>query len=213
MWTLRGCGWHLSTSNLCNARPSTRSSTRPAAVADVSWIQRGEGIFPPRLADMERRYPEYMPLRFGKPPRRRGILRTAKLNMVGGAAVVGTCLAAAGLGFVAGRLLGLPVAVTASAGGLLPLALLTTVDRHRWKSMLASYGWGGTTAEVSAVAAELLRRGVVTNVEVHDDVSTSLRYRKADADVVLTVLAEHGVPIDDDPWLAARLGRSRRRRR
>jgi len=134
--------------------------------------------------------------------------------MVGGAAVVGTCLAAAGLGFAAGRLLGLPVAVTASAGGLLPLALLTTVDRRRWKSILASYGWGGTTAEVYAVAAELLRRGVVANVEEHDDdESTSLRYRNADADVVLTVLAEHGVPVDDDPWLAARLGRSRRRRR
>ena len=147
---------------------------------------------------MDRRYAEYMPLRSGKPPRRRGILRTAKLNMVGGAAVVGTCLAAAGLGFAAGRLLGLPVAVTASAGGLLPLALLAGLDRRRWRAMLAGYGWGGTTAEVSAVAAELLRRGVVANVEVHDDdESTSLWYRNADADVVSTVLAEHGVPAVD----------------
>jgi len=119
--------------------------------------------------------------------------------MVGGAAVVGTCLAAAGLGFAAGRLLGLPVTVTASAGGLLPLALLAALDRRRWRAKLAGYQWGGTTAEVFAVAAELLRRGVVTNVEVHDDESTSLRYRNADADVVLTVLAEHGVPVDD-PW-------------
>ena len=133
---------------------------------------------------MDRRYPEYMPLRFGKPPRRRGILRTAKLNMVGGAAVLGSCLAAAGLGFAAGRLLGLPVAVTASAGGLLPLALLATVDRRRWKSMLASYGWEGTAAEVTAVAVELLRRGVVANVEIDDDDETaSLWYREADADV------------------------------
>jgi hypothetical protein len=60
--------------------------------------------------------------------------------------------------------------------------------------MLAGYGWGGTPAEVSAVAAELLLRGVVANVEVHDDESTSLRYRNADADVVSIVLAEHGVP-------------------
>ena len=59
--------------------------------------------------------------------------------------------------------------------------------------MLAGYGWGGTPAEVSAVAAELLLRGVVTNVEVHDDESTSLRYRNADADVVSIVLAELGV--------------------
>jgi len=145
---------------------------------------------------MDRRYAEYMPLGSGKPPRRRAILRTAKLNMVGGAAVVGTCLAAAGLGFAAGRLLGLPVAITASAGGLLPLAVLAALDRRRWSAMLAGYGWGGTTAEVSAVAAELLRRGVVANVEVHDedDESTSLWYRNADADVVSTVLAEHGVP-------------------
>ena len=149
---------------------------------------------------MDRRHAEYMPLRSGKPPRRRGILRTAKLNVVGGAAVVGTCLAAAGLGFAAGRLLGLPVAGTASAGGLLPVVLLVALDRRRWRAKLAGYRWGGTTAGVSAVAAELLRRGVVANVEVQDDESTSLSYRNADADVVSTVLAEHGVPADD-PWL------------
>jgi len=120
--------------------------------------------------------------------------------MVGGAAVVGTCLAGAGLGFAAGRLPVLPVALTASVGGLLPLAVLAALDRHRWRASLAGYGWGGTTAEVSAVAAELLRRGVVANVEVHDeddDESTSLWYRNADADVVSTVLVLHGVPAID----------------
>jgi hypothetical protein len=146
---------------------------------------------------MDRRYAEYMPLRSVKPPHRRGILRTAKLNMIGGAAVAGTCLATAGLGFAAGRFLGLPVAITASAGGALPLLLLEGLDRRRWRAMLAGYGWGGTPAEVSAVAAELLLRGVVANVEVHDDESTSLRYRNADADVVSIVLAEHGVPAVD----------------
>ena len=149
---------------------------------------------------MERHYPSEAPLRPGNPPRRRRILRTAKLNMVGGAAVLGSCLAAAGPGFAAGRLLALPVAVTASAGGLLPLALLATVDRHRWKSMLTSYGWGGTAAEVTAVAVELLRRGVVVNVEINDDDETaSLWYRNADADVVSTVLTEHGLPAIG-PW-------------
>ena len=144
---------------------------------------------------MERHYPSEAPLRPGNPPRRRRILRTAKLNTVGGAVVVGSCLAAAGLGFAAGRLLGLPIAVTASAGGLLPLALLAAADRRRWKSMLASYGWGGTAAEVSAVAVELLRRGVVANVEIDDDDETaSLWYRNADADVVSTVLIERGLP-------------------
>jgi hypothetical protein len=149
---------------------------------------------------MDRRYEEYMPLRPGEPRRRRRILRTVKLNVVGGAAVVVSCLIGAGLGFAAGRLLGLPVAFTASAGGLLPLAVLAAVDRRRWRAMLAGYGWGGTAAEVSAVAAELLRRGVVANVEVHEDDDedrASLWYRKADADVVSTVLAEHGVPAHD----------------
>jgi len=131
------------------------------------------------------------------PPHRRGILRTAELNVIGGAAVVGTCLATAGLGFAAGRFLGLPVAITASAGGALPLLLLEGLDRRRWRAMLAGYGWGGAPAEVSAVAAELLLRGVVANVQVHDDESTSLRYRNADADVVSIVLAEHGVPAVD----------------
>jgi hypothetical protein len=151
---------------------------------------------------MERRYSEYMPLMSGKPRRRRRVLRTAKLNIVGRAAVVGSCLIAAGLGFAAGRFLGWPAAVTTSAGGLLPLALLAAVDRRRWRAMLAAHGWGGTADEVSAVASDLLRRGVVTNVEIHleDDVETaSLWYRNADADVVSTVLAEHGLPAID-PW-------------
>jgi len=129
------------------------------------------------------------------------MFRTAKLNIVGSAAVVGSCITAAGLGFAAGRFFGLPVAVTASAGGLLPLAFLVAADRRKWRSMLAVYGWGGTATEVSAVAAELLRRGVVANVEIYgEDESASLQYRNADAKVVETVLAEQGIP-PIDHWL------------
>jgi len=129
------------------------------------------------------------------------MFRTAKLNMVGRAAVVGSCLAAAGLGFAAGQLVGLPIAVTASAGGLLPPALLVAADRRKWRAALTAYGWGGTEAEVSAVVAELLRRGVVANVEIWgEDESVSLQYRNADAGVVATVLAEHGIP-PIDQWL------------
>ncbi|MEP7035263.1 MAG: hypothetical protein ABI662_03800 [Dermatophilaceae bacterium] len=150
---------------------------------------------------MERRDAEYMPLRSGhRPRRRRPILRTAKLNLVGGAAVLGSSLTAAGLGFAAGRFLGLPVAVTAPAGGLLPLALLAVVDRRRWRASIAGYGWGGTADEVSELASELLRHGVVTNVEIQlegDDETASLRYRNADVDVVANVLAEHGLPAID----------------
>jgi len=123
-----------------------------------------------------------------------------KLNIVGEAAVLGSCVMAAGLGFAAGRFLRLPVAVTASSGGLLPLALLAVVDRRRWRASLAAYGWGGSADEVSAMASELLRLGVVTNVEIQledDDETASLWYRNADVDVVSTVLAEHGLPAID----------------
>jgi hypothetical protein len=51
------------------------------------------------------------------------------------------------------------------------------------------------------VAAELLRRGVVANVEIWgEDESVSLQYRNADAGVVATVLAELGIP-GMDHWL------------
>lgn len=123
------------------------------------------------------------------------MFRTAKLNIVGKAAVAGSCLAAAGVGFAAGRLSGLPVAVTAVVGALLPAALLVAADRRKWRGMLTAYGRGGTEDEVSAVAAALLRRGVVANVEIWgEDDSVSLQYRNADAGVVATVLAEQGIP-------------------
>jgi len=131
------------------------------------------------------------------------MFRTARLNIVGWAAVLGSCLAAAGLGFALGRLSGLPIAVTAPAAALLPLALLVAADRRKWRAMLTGYGWGGTEAEVSAAAAELLRRGVVANVEIWregEDESVSLQYRNADARVVATVLAELGIP-PMDRWL------------
>ena len=147
---------------------------------------------------MDRPDAPYMPLRLGKPRRRRGMFRTAKLNIVGRAAVMGSCLIAAGLGFAVGRLSGLPVAVTAVVVGLLPLALLVAADRRKWRAMLTAYGWGGTEEEVSAVAAELLRRGVVASVEIWgEDDSVSLQYRNADAGVVATVLAQQGIPPKD----------------
>ena len=134
------------------------------------------------------------PLMFRGVGPRRSFVRTAQLNMVGRAALVGSCIAASSLGFAAGRFLGLPVAFTTSAAGLLPLAVVVAVDRRRWRSMLVGYGWGGTVAEVSAVAADLGLRGVAADVEGDDDgENASLRYRNADADVVRTVLADHGV--------------------
>ena len=66
--------------------------------------------------------------------------------------------------------------------------------------MNASYGWGGTAADVVAMAAELHRRGVVANVEINDDDETASHwYREADADVASTVLTEHGLPAIG-PW-------------
>ncbi|MEP7036635.1 MAG: hypothetical protein ABI934_13695 [Actinomycetota bacterium] len=144
---------------------------------------------------MDRRDAPYLRLTSGKPPRRRRMFRTAKLNIGGRAAVLGLCLAGAGLGLFLGRLSGLPIALTVLVGGLLPLVLLVAADRRKWGAMLTGYGWGATEDEVSAVAAELRRRGVVVNVEVWgEDDSVSLRYRNADAKAVATVLAQQGIP-------------------
>jgi hypothetical protein len=144
---------------------------------------------------MDRPQAPDMPLRSGRPRRRRRMFRTAKLNIVGRAAVGGSCLAGAGLGLAAGRLSGLPIALAASVGGLLPLALLVAADRRKWRAMLTAHGWGGTEAEVSAVAAELLRRGVFADVEIWgEDDSVSLQYRNGHAKVVGSVLAEWGIP-------------------
>ena len=174
-------------------------SVRATGTASLSWghlPRPGPAVPAPlRLVGMDRSHAPYMHLRPGKPRRRRRMFRTAKLNIVGWAAVVGSCLAAAGLGFVTGRLLGLPIAVIAPAAALLPLAVLAAADRRKWRAMLAGYGWGGTEAEVSAVVAELLRRGVVANVAIWgEDESASLQYRNADTKAVETVLAQHGIP-------------------
>ena len=149
------------------------------------------------MVDVDRHPSPYAPLtRGGRSDRRhRPFLRTARLNLVGWLAVVGSCLAAAGLGFAAGWLLGLPRPVTASVGGLLPLALLVAADRRRWAAMFVGYRWGGTPAEVSAVVADLNGRGVAASAEIDSDgQKASLQYRNADAEVVHTVLAAHGVP-------------------
>lgn len=115
--------------------------------------------------------------------------------MVGRLALLGCCVVAAGVGFAVGRILGLPAAVAASAGGLMPIAVVVALDRRRWRTMVTGYGWGGTAAEVSEVVADLARRGVEAHVRLNDDGrSASLRYRHADAAVVSTVLADRSVP-------------------
>ena len=147
--------------------PNTGLSDSGWPPADSGWRDL------PKLVIVGRRYAPYSPLTPGRARRRRRTLRTAELNMVGKAVVGGSCLAAACLGFAAGRFLGFPAPVTAALGGLLPLALLVAVDRSRWKSMLVSHGWGGTAAEVSAVAADLVRRGVAANVEMQGEGETA----------------------------------------
>ena len=120
--------------------------------------------------------------------------------MVGRLVLLGSCVAGAGVGFAVGRVFGLPTAVASSAGGLIPVAVVVALDRRRWRAMLVGYGWGGTAAEVSEVAADLARRGVAAHVELDGDgESASLRYRNADGDVVSAVLAERGVPAVQHP--------------
>ena len=89
--------------------PNTGLSDHGCPVADSGW----QDLF--KLVIVGRRYAPYSPLTPGRARRRRRTLRTAELNLVGRAVVGGSRLAAAGLGFVAGRFLGLPAAATAAS--------------------------------------------------------------------------------------------------
>ncbi len=153
---------------------------------------------------MDRRLQPYAPLRAGRRPRwRRHLLRTARLNAAGRAALVGGCAAAGGLGWALGRLPAVPAGLSVPVGGLLPLLLVVGADRRRWRAMRTGYGWGGTPDQVAAVVADLAERGVRATTELSaDGTQGSLRYRNADARAVRVVLAEHGVvaPLRPPAW-------------
>ncbi len=143
----------------------------------------------------DRGHGDYVLLTSGAPRRRPRLLRTADLDVVGRAALVGTCAASAGLGALAGPALGLPRMLTGGAAAVVPVAVTVALDRVRWRRMSAGYDWGAAPADVEAVAADLSARGVAAGVRVADDGETaSLVYRNADADAVSRALQAHGRP-------------------
>lgn len=116
-----------------------------------------------------RGYAEYStaPLRRGRGFRRRW-LRTAQLNLVGWAALLGVCGVATGIGVVAARAISLPGWIGAALGVVLLLGAVVLTDRRKWSAMETSFGWGGSVDEVARIAAELQAQGVTTAVTVYD---------------------------------------------
>ena len=95
--------------------------------------------------------------------RRRPWLRTADLNVVGWAALLGLCLLAAVAGVVVSAALGLP-RLGGAVCAAVPLIGVVIVDRRRWARMETSFGWGGSLADVVQIAAELEVRGINARV-------------------------------------------------
>ena len=104
---------------------------------------------------------EAAPLRPGR--RRHHWLRTAQLNAVGWAALLGVCLVAAAVGVAAAGLIAGPRGWGAILG-VLPLGVVVLLDRRRWASMEASFGWGASEVDVARIASELADHGVITKI-------------------------------------------------
>ena len=81
--------------------------------------------------------------------RRHYWLRTAQLNAVGWAALVGACLMAAAVGVAAAWAIDVP-RWWGAVFGVLPLGAVFLLDRRRWAAMETSYGWGGSAATLRA---------------------------------------------------------------
>lgn len=141
--------------------------------------------------------------------RRRSWLRTARLNVVGWSALLGTCLVVAALGIVTATAVGWPRALGAAAA-VIPVAMVVFADRRRWARMETSVGWGRSTEEVARIADELEAEGVYARVRSEapgspwrvraeppsdkaEATTAALEYRNGDVDVVRKKLREHGV--------------------
>ncbi|MCU1537484.1 MAG: hypothetical protein JWP82_1835 [Humibacillus sp.] len=99
---------------------------------------------------------------------RRSWLRTARLNLAGWSALLGSCLGAGLLGVFAATAMGPPPAFGAMLA-VVPVLAIVAVDRRRWARMQTSHGWGGSVEEVAQVAALLEARGVHAQVVPDDD--------------------------------------------
>ena len=94
---------------------------------------------------------------------RRSWFRTARLDVVGWSALLGTCLVAAAAGVAVATALGRPRPYGAACA-IVPLAAVVLADRRRWARMRSSVGWGGSVEDVARVVALLEDRGIHTRV-------------------------------------------------
>jgi hypothetical protein len=134
------------------------------------------------------------PARYLSPghPQRRPFLRTARLNAVGAAALVGVCLVAGVLTAFALQATGWPWPVRAAVGPVVVLISLIVADRRRWAGMQTSFGFTDDAAETRRVADLLVAGGLPVSVD-EDDWGSSLRYRNRDAARVHAALRELGI--------------------
>ena len=132
-------------------RPCTRPSRAVAIPRCCSWLDR------------EATASTRPPLRHGRGTRHHW-LRTAQLNAVGWAALIGLCLVAAAAGVATAWAIGVPRWSGVSLG-VLPLGGVVPLDRRRWAAAMdTSVGWGGSEADVAGIASEPAKRGVTTRV-------------------------------------------------
>ncbi len=155
----------------------------------------------------------YVSYAAGPWPRRRGKrhswLRTAQLNAVGRAALLGACLVAATVGVGAAVAIAVP-RWWGAVLGVLPLGAVVMLDRRRWAAMATSFGWGGSEVDVARIVSELAELGVITGVSTAPNAegwgepeqlqtgdrvpkTASLSYLNRDRRVVAETLRAHGI--------------------
>ena len=127
--------------------------------------------------------------------RPRPVLRTARLNAVGHAALAGACLVA---GFVSGLApapAGWPLVLRVVVGPVVVLVTLVVADRRKWGRMETGFSFTDDVATVRAVADRLTARGLPVTLD-EERGGPSLRYRNRDAKQVHAALADLGIRTD-----------------
>jgi|tagenome__1003787_1003787.scaffolds.fasta_scaffold20381940_2 hypothetical protein len=119
------------------------------------------------------------------------VLRTARLNAVGYAALMGACLVAGAVTAVLLQGTGWPMPLRAALGPVLVVLALVVADRRKWARMETSFSFTDDVATMRAVADRLLAQGLP--IRVRDEWGPSMVYRNGDARRVHAALAELGI--------------------
>jgi hypothetical protein len=123
--------------------------------------------------------------------RARSFLRTARLNVVGYAALIGACLVAAVGSASALRTTGWPPVLRAAVGPVVVVLVLVAADRRKWSRMETSFSFTDDPAELRTVADRLLAQGLPVRVE--EDQGPAITYRHRDARRVHAALRQLGI--------------------